>query len=286
MPQGRAVSGRLLTNRGESGVTHMGTLWVPGAERITPSSSGGTPNSTEAARPPRVVWHTTEAPSGDPKMFQAMINVLKSKGAEPQLLWDPLTDRLGQFFPLDHTGRALKNDGSYRTNRTGRVCIQIEVIGYSKTPFTGYWKPGQNFKALMAAIRSWGIPDAFPMGNPPKYPGASTRDRSIWLSKAGHYCHANVPGNDHGDPGAISPSVLFAAAPKTTTKPTTGGTAMAIQDTPEYKAAYQALVDYNHNLFGEGGSMGEFIQRMDAFRTDATERLQRIEDDTDNLPKA
>lgn len=189
-----------------------GTLWIPGGERITPSSPGGTPNTSEAAHPSRVIWHTTEAPSGDPAMFQSMMNVLTSKGAEPQVLWDPVTDRLGQFMPLDHTGRSVQNDGNYRSNRIGTVCIQIEVIAYSNKPFTDYWKPGPKFQALMAAIRSWGIPDVFPMGDPPKYPGPSVRDRAIWLSRGGHYSHANIPSNSHGDPGAISVSKLFAAA--------------------------------------------------------------------------
>lgn len=194
-----------------------GTIWIPGAERITPSQAGGTISSTA---PPRVVWHTTEAPSGKDSMFAAMIRVLKDKSAEPQVLWDPLTDRLGQFMPLNVSGRALKNDtDGTRNNRVGRVCIQIEVIGYAKNPFTDNWKPGKNFRALMAAIRSWGIPDAFPMGPPPKFPGGSRRDRTIWRSKGGHYCHANIPGNDHGDPGAISPTKLFVAAGTTPSKP-------------------------------------------------------------------
>jgi hypothetical protein len=70
----------------------------------------------------------------------------------------------------------------------------------------------------MAAIRSWGIPDAWPSGPPPKYVDGTgnvpedERSRAIWLSKAGHYGHSQVPGNSHGDPGAISTSALFAAA--------------------------------------------------------------------------
>lgn len=233
-----------------------GTLWIPGAERITPSSPGGDITSTA---PPRVVWHTTEAPSGNPAMFQSMINVLKSKGAEPQVLWDPITDRLGQFMPLDLSGRALKNDGGARTNRTGKVCIQIEVIGYSNKPFTDTWTPGKNFKALMAAIRSWDIPDVFPMGNPPKYPGPSTRDRGIWLTKAGHYCHANIPGNDHGDPGAISPSKLFAAAKPTSVTPPEENNMANFTD-EQIRALVQAeLEEYGKRLFGPGGSMGALI---------------------------
>ncbi len=187
----------------------MGTRWIPGAERLGDGSIGG--DMDTPGLPPRVVWHSTESGNGNAS-FNGVRDYLINIGAEPHILYDPVTDRLGQYGPLDESARALRNDGSSRTNRTGRVCIQIEVLARAKTPFTGYWKPGKNFRALMAAIRSWGVPDRFPMGAPPVYPGDSRRTRSVWLNEAGHYCHANVPGNDHGDPGAISPSRLFAAA--------------------------------------------------------------------------
>lgn len=193
-----------------------GTLWIPGFERLTPSKAGGDITSKLG---PRAIWHTVEAPAGTEKMFQRMIDVLTQKSAEPHVLIDPVTDRAGQFFPLDLSGRALKNDDGRQTNRTGVVCIQIEVMGYAADPFTNddTWHPGPNWRALMAALRSWGIPDVFPMGRPPKYPGPSVRDRDIWYGdydeSAGHYCHANVPGNDHGDPGAIAPAKLFALGP-------------------------------------------------------------------------
>jgi hypothetical protein len=167
-------------------------------------------------RPARVVWHTTESGAGN-AAFNSVGKYLTSIGAEPHFLYDPTTDRLGQYGPLDQSGRALKNDGNTRTNRTGRACIQIEVLGRAATPFTGYWRPGKNFKALMSAIRSWGIPDVFPMGTPAKTAGATKRDRNVWLTEGGHYGHCNVPGNDHWDPGAISTKVLFAAAPKGST---------------------------------------------------------------------
>jgi hypothetical protein len=187
-----------------------GTLWIPGAQRIGRVSGGSmdTPNL-----PPRVVWHTVESPTGS-SYFRSMADYLLNEGVWPQVLYDPETDQLGQYCALNESGRALRNDGGTRSNRVGRVCIQIEVLGKAAQPFTeqATWRPGPNFRALMAAIRSWGIPDRFPMGNPPRYPGGSTRDRSIWLNQAGHFGHANVPGNDHGDPGAISPAKLFAAA--------------------------------------------------------------------------
>lgn len=234
----------------------MGTLWIPGAERIKPSTAGGTITSTA---PPRVVWHTTEAPPGTDNMFATMIRVLTNKGAEPQVLYDPVTDRLGQFMPLNVSGRALKNDGATRTNRTGRVCIQIEVIGYSSKPFTDTWKPGPNFRALMAAIRSWGIPDAWPSGPPPRFVAVGTggynspedeRSRSIWTTKGGHYGHSQIPGNDHGDPGGISITKLFGAAKAVTTP----------GDTPtppkENDMQLSELVTYNHTLYGDKGTEG------------------------------
>jgi hypothetical protein len=163
--------------------------------------------------PARVVWHTTESGDGD-AAFESVGKYLISIGAEPHILYDPSTDRIGQFGPLNESARALKNDGSTRTNRVGKACIQIEVLGRASKTFTGYWKPGKNFKALMAAIRSYGTPDVFPMGTPAKTSSACKRDRDVWLSKGGHYGHSNVPGNDHWDPGAISTSALFKAAPK------------------------------------------------------------------------
>ncbi|MFF4952276.1 peptidoglycan-binding protein LysM [Streptomyces chattanoogensis] len=192
----------------------MGTIWIPGAERLGDGSIGGAMDSP--SRPGRVVWHTTESGAGD-AAFNSVEHYLRQISAEPHIIYDPTTDRIGQFGPLSESARALKNDGSTRTNRTGKVCIQIEVLGCAGKPFTGYWKPGKNFRALMAAIRSWGIPDAFPIGSPAATASACKRDRDVWLSTGGHYGHCNVPGNDHWDPGAIDTKALFAAAPVAST---------------------------------------------------------------------
>jgi len=187
----------------------MGTLWIPGAERLGDGSIGGTMDSPD--KPARAVWHTTESGAGD-GYFKNVAAYLIKIGAEPHVLYDPTTDRLGQFGPLSASARALRNDGATRTNRTGKVCVQIEVLARAATPFTGYWKPGPNFRSLMAALRSWGIPDEFPLPLAARY-GAGTRTRGVWLGSAGHYGHSNVPGNDHWDPGALDTSKLFAAAP-------------------------------------------------------------------------
>ncbi|MEU0245165.1 peptidoglycan-binding protein [Streptomyces sp. NPDC006235] len=196
----------------------MGTIWIPGAERLGDGSIGGAMDSP--SKPGRATWHSTESGAGNAS-FNAVAAYLIRIGAEPHVLYDPTTDRLGQFGPLNQSARALRNDGATRTNRTGKVNIQIEVLARAATPFTAYWKPGKNFRALMAAIRSWGVPDRFPMGAlAGRYADpAAKRTRSVWLDQGGHYGHCNVPGNDHWDPGKISVSALFAAAPVGAPKP-------------------------------------------------------------------
>ncbi|MFB7587490.1 peptidoglycan-binding protein LysM [Streptomyces sp. NPDC056169] len=178
----------------------MGTVWIPGAVRLGDGAIGGPMDSPEL--PPRVVWHTTESGAGN-AAFDSVGAYLIRQGSEPHFLYDPTTDRLGQFGPLDRSARALRNDGDTRTNRTGRVCVQIEVLARAATPFTGYWKPGPNFRALMAAARSWGVPDTW---------AGRERSRTDWRGKGGHFGHVHVPGNDHWDPGKIDPARLFAAA--------------------------------------------------------------------------
>ena len=141
-----------------------------------------------------------------------MHRVLTGKSAEPHILYDPLTDKLGQYFPFDRTGRALRNDGGRRSNRVGRVCIQIEFVGYAARPFTNYWKPGPNFRAMMSSIGSWRIPDRWPSGEPPAYPTErDERDRTIWYNRGGWYGHSQVPGNYHGDPGEVDVEAVWSA---------------------------------------------------------------------------
>lgn len=226
----------------------MSTNWIPGAQRLGDGSIGGAMDKPNA--PGRVVWHTTESGDGDAS-FDSVARYLIQIGAEPHILYDPSTDRIGQFGPLNESARALKNDGATRTNRVGKVCIQIEVLARAGKPFTGYWKPGPNFRALMAAIRSWGIPDVFPMGTPAKTASACKRDRELWLTTGGHYGHCNAPGNDHWDPGAISTSALFKAAPKDSTDQP--------DPKPEPKPTYEP---YPGAAFFKRNPRSELITRM------------------------
>ncbi|MGW0615038.1 peptidoglycan-binding protein LysM [Streptomyces sp. NPDC002788] len=187
------------------------TVWVDRAIRFGDGVIGG-PMDTPG-NPPRVVHHTTESPAGG-KYLDAVSSYLIKVAAEPHLIYCPVTDRVGQFGPLHHSARALRNDGSRRTNREGSVCVQIEVLGYAARPWTAGWdpqtKPG--WQEILAALRSWEVPDVWPAGPPVAYPGGSaSRSRRVWQSRGGHFGHCHVPGNDHGDPGAIDTAKVLSA---------------------------------------------------------------------------
>lgn len=190
-----------------------GTVWISGAIRFGDGSIGGAMDTP--GNPPRVVHHSTESPAGG-RYLESVASYLIRVAAEPQLIYCPVTDRVGQFGPLNQSGRALRNDGSRRTNREGRVCIQIEVLGRAKDPWTNGWDPAKKpgWQKILSAARSWGVPDVFPAGPPAKYPGPDKpRSRTVWQSKGGHFSHGDVPGNDHGDPGAISVTKVLYKAP-------------------------------------------------------------------------
>ncbi|MEW1754062.1 peptidoglycan-binding protein [Streptomyces angustmyceticus] len=180
-----------------------GPAYISGATKLGDQSIGGAMDHPESGA--RFTWHTTESPAGGSYLTSIGAYLIRV-GAEPQVIYDPDTDKIGQFGPLNQSGRALKNDGARRTNREGKVNIQVEVLGRAASPWTNGFDPEKkpNFQRLLAAGRAWGIPDTWPAGKPPAYPsGSSSRSRSTWQSKAGHYGHSQVPGNDHGDPGAI-----------------------------------------------------------------------------------
>ncbi|MER5302138.1 peptidoglycan-binding protein LysM [Streptomyces lasiicapitis] len=218
-PATRTEAAEDLPDPGELPRGATATVWIAGAIRLGDGSIGGAMDTP--GNPPRVVHHSTESPAGG-RYLESVGSYLIRVGAEPQLIYCPVTDRVGQFGPLNRSGRALRNDGSRRTNREGRVCIQIEVLGRAKNPWTRGWDPAKKpgWQKILKAARSWGVPDRFPAGPPAKYPGpGKSRSRSTWQNKGGHFSHGDIPGNDHGDPGAIDTAkVLYKAG----TKPPTG----------------------------------------------------------------
>ncbi|MFI0822314.1 peptidoglycan-binding protein [Streptomyces sp. NPDC021098] len=187
-----------------------GTVWISGAIRIGSGTIGGAMDYPNY--PPRAVEHTTESPAGG-KYLESISSYLIRVGSEPQLVYCPVTDRVAQLGPLNQSARALRNDGSRRTNREGKVCIQTEVLGYASKPWTKGFDPAEKpvFRKMQAAKRSWGIPDVWPAGKPPATAAAAAkgpRSRKTWETKGGVYAHGQTPGQNHWDPGAIDTSIV------------------------------------------------------------------------------
>jgi len=199
-----------------------GPAYIAGATKFGGQSIGGAMDYP--SNPPRATWHTTESPSGA-KYFASIAAYLIRVASEPQVIYDPDSDMIGQFGPLTSSARALKNDGTRRTNREGRVNVQIEVLGRAASPWTKDFDESKkpNYRKLKAALRAHGIPDVWPAGKPPATAAAAakgSRSRTTWQTKGGHYAHAQVPGNDHWDPGAIDTAIV-PGKPDVETKPAT-----------------------------------------------------------------
>jgi LysM repeat protein len=213
-----------------------GPAYISGAIRFGDQSIGGAMDHPES--PPRVTMHTTESPAGGNYLASVAAYLIRV-GAEPQVIYDPVTDKLGQFGPLTQSGRALRNDGARRTNREGKVNIQVEVLGRAASPWTKDFDPAKkpNFRKLTAAARAHGVPDAWPAGKPPATAAAASkgsRSRTTWQTKGGYFAHAQVPGNDHWDPGAIDTDIVPGKAVASEAGPDTGTGAPA-DSTPTYK---------------------------------------------------
>jgi hypothetical protein len=74
-----------------------GPAYITGAIRFGDQSIGGAMDYP--GNPPRTTWHTTESPSGR-TYFYSIAAYLIRIAAEPQVIYDPDSDLIGQFGPL------------------------------------------------------------------------------------------------------------------------------------------------------------------------------------------
>lgn len=189
----------------------MPELWMPGAARHSLGNTG-----VMDGGPARAVWHITS--NADDWTFVRELGWFTGGGAAvaPHLLWDPFTGEIAQFFPADSRSLSLANDGAVRTNRTGRYCIQIEIVFTAgetvggKTYATVRDTPCRGLDKIMAWLRSLGIADVWPGGAPTGFV-RDTVSAAMWAEEGGHYGHHQVRGNSHVDPGPM-PS-LFTIIP-------------------------------------------------------------------------
>lgn len=200
----------------------MPDLWLPGAERHPLGDTA----TTDTQYAPRVIWHITWDKNGtaanpaDLVPFDQLVRYFTGggKGAAPHLLWDPFTGRTAQFYPANSRSKSLVDTaGGTRTNRTGKVCLQVETLFFpycrvkGRTYATVRDTPTKGLNKILDWARSWGVPDAWPMGAPT---WSAKRSGHTWETRGGHYGHSQVPENQHTDPGPMPKWPTTTPAPK------------------------------------------------------------------------
>lgn len=189
----------------------MADLWMPEAEHY----DLGDHAPTDRQFPPKAVAHITmdrkasEAKPVPHVSFGRLLSYFTGAGraAAPHILWDPFTGQLAQFYPANSRSKSVADAaGGTRTNRAGKVVLQIEAVFFPHTIFDGraYARlvdtPCKNWDVLHRWVKSHGVPDVWPMGRPTSF--TSHRSETTWAKKGGWYAHAHVPENDHTDPGS------------------------------------------------------------------------------------
>lgn len=189
----------------------MPDLWMPGAIR----ADVGDHAPCDSSYPPKAVAHitwdrnaTAKAPV-DLVSFSALRSYFTNSGASvaPHILWDPFGGEFAQFFPADSRSKSVVDlTGGTRTNRAGKVVLQIEALFFpycqvdGKTYPTLADTPCKGWQALQDWVTSWGVPKTWPMGRPTDF--SPHRSESVWETEGGWYGHSQVPENTHVDPGS------------------------------------------------------------------------------------
>ncbi|MEV6979171.1 peptidoglycan-binding protein [Kitasatospora sp. NPDC093806] len=193
----------------------MADTWMPGAIRADLGDHAPYDPGFPAKAIAHITADTDKATAAHPidlVPFANLKSFFTADGREkaPHILWDPFTGAFAQFFPADSRSKAVKDlDGGTRTNRAGKVVIQVEALFFPFCRLDGkvFAKltdtPCKGWDKLHAWIRSWGVPDTWPMGRPTDF--TPHRSESVWETEGGWYAHAHVPENDHVDPGSWPP---------------------------------------------------------------------------------
>ena len=197
----------------------MPELWLPDAEHYDLGDHAPTDGGPAKAIA-HITWdkNATRAKPQPHVSFGRLLSYFtgSGRGSAPHILWDPFTGQFAQFYPANSRSKSVADKaGGTRTNRAGKVVIQVEAVFFPWTIFDGKAyetltdTPMKGWRGLHAWVRSWGVPNAWPMGRPTSFD--SNRSESTWRKRGGWYGHSQVPENDHQDPGT------WPAFPKTST---------------------------------------------------------------------
>lgn len=174
-------------------------LWDPAAARDPMADAGA-----HIAGPYRIVLHTTEGGT-----YAGARSAYKTNNSAPHFTGSYEKGRFEhwQHVALNRSATALRHPaGTVHTNRLS--AIQIEVVAQAAKPA---WPDG--LMVGVADLIAWiatqtGVKSVAPHFKP--YPASYGLNNGIrftpadWLTFNGVCGHQHVPGNDHGDPGAIN----------------------------------------------------------------------------------
>jgi hypothetical protein len=200
----------------------MADLWMPQAEHYDLGDHAPTDGG-----PAKAIAHiTADRPATIVRpqqhvSFGRLLTYFTGSGRAmaPHILWDPFTGQFAQFYPANSRSKSVMDlPGGTRTNRAGRVVLQIEAVFFPYTLVDGRVyaslvdTPCKGWSALHAWVRSHGVPDIWPMGRPTSF--APHRSERTWETTPGWYGHAQVPENDHVDPGSWPAFLAVKPTPK------------------------------------------------------------------------
>jgi hypothetical protein len=241
----------------------MPELWMPGAIR----ADVGDHAPCDAQYPAKAIAHITwdrNASAAKP-VDLVPFATLKSyftgggRGMAPHILWDVFHGTFAQFYPANSRSKSVVDlAGGTRTNRAGKVVIQIEALFFPYCRVDGkvYAKlsdtPCKGWEQLQDWVHSWGVANAWPMGRPVDF--TSHRSESVWETQGGWYGHQQVPENTHQDPGSwpafVSATPAKPSAPKPVYEPFPGAAFFtAGRKSPIIAAMHKRLVAEGCNQY-------------------------------------
>jgi hypothetical protein len=238
----------------------MADLWMPGAARADVGDHAPCDTQYPAKAIAHVTWDRS-ATAAKPQDLVPFVNLKNyftgaGRGMAPHILWSPFTGEFAQFYPADSRSKSVVDlAGGTRTNRAGKVVIQIEALffPYCRTPDGKVYAtladtPCKGWAELNAWVRSWGVPDAWPMGRPTDF--TPHRSEHVWETAGGWYGHSQVPENTHVDPGSW-PAFATPAKPNPPTYEPFPGTSFfkAGRRSPIIKAMHARLVAVGCNHY-------------------------------------
>lgn len=199
----------------------MTDLWMPGAIRADVGDHAACDTHYPAKAIAHITWdkNATAAKPVDLVSFSALKSYFTGggKGMAPHILWDPFHGAFAQFYPADSRSKSVVDlTGGTRTNRAGKVVLQIEALFFPYCRLNGKVyanltdTPCKGWQQLQDWVHSWGVPSTWPMGRPTDF--VSHRSESVWETQGGWYGHQQVPENTHQDPGSWPAFVNVAPA--------------------------------------------------------------------------